>query len=248
MVLAAAALVIAGLGLFVVGITTDATAWYWTCVAVCGLAGALLVLARRGAPAGTSVPAPTTGGRTALGAGGGTAADTASPGNRPGSPPAEPTAPVEPDPAGRPAEDDGGSSAVSGAPAARPVTVGRHARPVDGDPPEEDDGGSSAVSGAPAGRPVTVGRHARPVDGDPPEEDVEVTDLLLVVDLTDEVLVVDERPRYHRAGCPWLEGRETIPLPVREARTDGFTPCARCGPDAHLADVERARRAARRTT
>jgi hypothetical protein len=71
---------------------------------------------------------------------------------------------------------------------------------------------------------------------------VEVTDLLLVVDLKDEVLVVDEQPRYHVAGCPHLAGRTTIPLPLDEARTDGFTPCGICGPDATLADRVRARK------
>jgi hypothetical protein len=77
---------------------------------------------------------------------------------------------------------------------------------------------------------------------DPEVEDVEVTDLLLVVDLKDEVLVVDEHPRYHVAGCRWLAGRETIPLPLDEARTDGFTPCAVCSPDRTLAERARARK------
>jgi hypothetical protein len=75
---------------------------------------------------------------------------------------------------------------------------------------------------------------------DPPVEEVEVTDLLLVVDLEDEVLVIDEHPRYHLAGCVHVAGRTTIPLPLDEARTDGFTPCAVCAPDSTLA--ERARR------
>jgi hypothetical protein len=120
-----------------------------------------------------------------------------------------------------------------------------------GQPPEAAGAAPAAVT--PAARPAGAGPDgptatgaAHPGPADPPEEDVEVTDLLLVVDLADEVLVVDEHPRYHLAGCPWLGGRETIPLPLREARTDGFTPCARCAPDAHLADVQRARRAARR--
>jgi hypothetical protein len=69
-----------------------------------------------------------------------------------------------------------------------------------------------------------------------------VTDLLLVVDLTDEVLVIDEHPRYHLAGCRHLRGRTTIPLPLDEARTDGFTPCAACSPDRNLAERERARK------
>jgi hypothetical protein len=77
---------------------------------------------------------------------------------------------------------------------------------------------------------------------DPGVEEVEVTDLLIVVDLKDEVLVVDEHPRYHVAGCSWVAGRETIPLPLDEARTDGFTPCAVCSPDRTLAERARARK------
>jgi hypothetical protein len=80
---------------------------------------------------------------------------------------------------------------------------------------------------------------------DPEVEEVEVTDLLMVVDLKDEVLVVDEHPRYHLGGCRWLAGRETFPLPLDEARTDGFTPCAWCEPDRTLAQRERGRRSGR---
>src|SRR3712207_7155612 len=40
---------------------------------------------------------------------------------------------------------------------------------------------------------------ADPATGEPGEEDVEVTDLLLVVDLDDEVLVVDEHPRDRKS-------------------------------------------------
>src|SRR3712207_7025382 len=42
--------------------------------------------------------------------------------------------------------------------------------------------------------------------------------LLLVVDLKDEVLVIDEHPRYHVEGCPRLAGTTPIPLPLDEAR------------------------------
>jgi len=78
--------------------------------------------------------------------------------------------------------------------------------------------------------------------GEPPVEDVEVTDLLLIVDLKDEVFVVDEHPRYHLADCTRLAGQTPIPLPLDEARADGFTPCGTCTPDRTLADLERARR------
>jgi hypothetical protein len=82
-------------------------------------------------------------------------------------------------------------------------------------------------------------------DGEPPAEEVEVTDLLLVLDLTDEVLVVDEHPRYHLTGCLHLSGVDAIPMPMDEARTDGFTPCGACAPDRNLAERERGRRAGR---
>jgi hypothetical protein len=105
-----------------------------------------------------------------------------------------------------------------------------------------DDARPQERTGGPAGHPATA---PDPADdgGEPPVEEVEVTDLLLVVDLRDEVLVVDEHPRYHVAGCSWLAGRPAVPLPLDEARTDGFTPCGHCAPDRHLAQVERSRRA-----
>jgi hypothetical protein len=91
--------------------------------------------------------------------------------------------------------------------------------------------------------PPPAAHDAAPADlPDPGVEEVEVTDLLVIVDLTDEVLVVDEHPRYHVADCTWLAGRETIPLPLDEARTDGFTPCAVCSPDRTLAERARAKK------
>jgi hypothetical protein len=107
------------------------------------------------------------------------------------------------------------------------------AEPAAGDAPATATAVTSApaeAEGAPRDRP------------DPAVEEVEVTDLLIVVDLKDEVLVVDEHPRYHVAECSWLAGRETIPLPLDEARTDGFTPCAVCSPDRTLADRAKARK------
>jgi len=78
---------------------------------------------------------------------------------------------------------------------------------------------------------------------EPAEESTDVTDAIAVSELADEVRVIDERPRYHLAGCRWVGERETIPLPVAEARELGFTPCAICTPDSRLAT---ARRTARR--
>jgi hypothetical protein len=114
-------------------------------------------------------------------------------------------------------------------------------------PPADDDTSMLAATGGPhTGGHQAGAQQAAPVadaDGEPPVEEVEVTDLLVVLDLTDEVLVIDEHPRYHLAGCPHVNGRGTFAMPMVEARTDGFTPCATCAPDRNLARVERARRA-----
>jgi hypothetical protein len=77
---------------------------------------------------------------------------------------------------------------------------------------------------------------------EPPAEEDEFTDVLLIMDLTDEVLVVDEHPRYHLPRCPVVAGLPTIPIPLDQARSDGFTPCGICSPDRTLAARERARR------
>jgi hypothetical protein len=132
-----------------------------------------------------------------------------------GGPPSAPDVPVQP--VRRPAVPPPAPPADDHVAAMAPVA----AVPADGGTPEPD----------PAG------------DAEPPVEEVEVSDLLVVLDVTDEVLVVDEHPRYHLAGCPHLTGSVTFPLPMVEARVDGFTPCGTCAPDHQLADRERARRA-----
>jgi hypothetical protein len=117
-------------------------------------------------------------------------------------------------------------------------------------PAEDTDSGEKDPAEKDAGATPTGATAASPQSGsvapaelpDPPVEEVEVTDLLLVVDLKDEVLVIDEHPRYHLAGCAHLAGRTTIPLPLDEARTDGFTPCAVCAPDRNLAQRARQRK------
>ncbi|MPZ64670.1 MAG: hypothetical protein GEU83_03840 [Pseudonocardiaceae bacterium] len=88
--------------------------------------------------------------------------------------------------------------------------------------------------------PQPGGAAAARQPGEPAEEDTDAADLLLVCEVDDEVLVVDERPRYHLPGCRWVGTRTTEALPVRQARELGFTPCAGCGPDAELATRHRA--------
>ena len=191
MILAAGLLVLAGLGLFVGGLATGTTSYYWGCVACCAVAAVLLIAVRL-RPGSRVAPAA---------------------GEAPAKPVRRAEAPTVTPAAAR--ESDTATPTAAADPAADP------ARPAAAATPDV----------APSGE-------------EPGEEDVEVTDLLMVVDLRDQVLVVDEHPRYHLADCRWLRGRATIPLPVAEARSDGFTPCGVCSPDRHLADLARARKAA----
>lgn len=112
------------------------------------------------------------------------------------------------------------------------------AKPVSKDPgnPPADHPGTAGPES-----PDGVDGGAAQADPEPGEEDTDAADALLVADLPDEVRVVDERPRYHLATCGWLTGRETLALPVGEARELGFSPCARCTPDAVLAGRHRRR-------
>lgn len=75
-------------------------------------------------------------------------------------------------------------------------------------------------------------------DEDPPDEPppqlLSPADAALVARMSDEVLVIDGRPRYHLEGCVHLRGRQFEPLPVSEAVELGFTPCSRCEPDSTL--------------
>jgi hypothetical protein len=72
-------------------------------------------------------------------------------------------------------------------------------------------------------------------DEEPPEELSDGTVAQLVAGLEDEVVVVDEQPRYHTADCRGVAAKPVIPLPVREAVELGFTPCAWCSPNRRLA-------------
>lgn len=71
-------------------------------------------------------------------------------------------------------------------------------------------------------------------DDEPAAELVSAADAAAVAELSEQVLVVDERPRYHLPGCDWLVGRETVALSLSEARELGFTPCGRCEPVSTL--------------
>jgi hypothetical protein len=219
-ILAAGLLLLVGLGLLVAGVVTGVTALYWVCVAVCVVAAVLLVVVRR--RLGTEPSDDEAYGvRDYAGS-----PDDERPVRRTPPPEREP----EPERYREPErEREWEPEPVEVMPARPeiPAPAGEAHLP-------EDDGSRGAHAGR---RPATGPDEA-------PLEEVEVTDLLLVVDLRDEVLVVDEHPRYHLPGCDFLVGRTTIPLPIDEARSDGFTPCGSCHPDRTLAQRVRARRSA----
>ncbi|MEV6825845.1 hypothetical protein [Amycolatopsis sp. NPDC051102] len=76
-------------------------------------------------------------------------------------------------------------------------------------------------------------------DSEPGVEETPEADVAVLADLEDEVVVVDEHPRYHLRTCAWLGPRDLIPIGVGEARQLGFTPCATCTPDATLVAAHR---------
>ncbi|AXX33075.1 hypothetical protein APASM_5710 [Actinosynnema pretiosum subsp. pretiosum] len=96
-------------------------------------------------------------------------------------------------------------------------------------------GGADQAPAPPVGVPAGVA----PQD-EPAEEDTDAADLLAVAEAPDEVRVLDERPRYHLAGCSWVGDRAALGLPLAEARELGFTPCGVCRPDSALAATKRA--------
>jgi len=123
---------------------------------------------------------------------------------------------------------DPAQDAAPGEPSPQPASVvaAEHADPV---------AASAASAGAERGAELADAEGA-----EPGEEDTDAADLLVVYELIDEVLVVDEHPRYHLTRCPWPDHARAERLPVREARELGFTPCDRCRPDTALARRHRA--------
>lgn len=87
---------------------------------------------------------------------------------------------------------------------------------------------------APAQEPEAATTMAPASIEEAPEESRDATLAAFVAGLDDEVVVVDEQPRYHVTDCRALVAYQVIPLPVREAVELGFTPCGWCSPDLTL--------------
>ena len=258
-------LALASLGLLVAGLLADGQGLVWGSLAASLAAGGCLVVAiraRREPPGATGgvpvrevaaapvdlaglVADPTVPPPTAVDVP--TAVDLPAgsglPGGPPaGAPPARPADPAMFPPGGPPA----------GAPPARPAdpaTFPPGVSDLDEVRPPDRDATTGAVepTAAATSPPVISPRTAPPPgpEDEPEVEDIPVPDALRVAQLSDPVLVVDGRPRYHLAECPRMAGRPSVPLPVSAARRAGFTPCAVCRPDATL--LARSRSASGRT-
>lgn len=124
-----------------------------------------------------------------------------------------------------------------GAPASPVEPRSADARPG-GTPAETPGAGALAGARAPTEGPGADTHTVPPLDpdGELPEEPHDGSTAALVAGLEDEVVVVDEQPRYHVTGCRSLSGSPLIPLPVREAVELGFSPCGWCAPARTLAD------------
>jgi hypothetical protein len=259
-------LVLAAFGLLITALATAHTLFAWVSVAVSVLAAGLLVFdwlrgRRRAAEAAAEAePDPVLLGRDGLPFGDGEQpfADTVRDAPEAAAP-AEPR--LEPPPE-RPRRESARREARHEVPRETPREAPRDepaepervepaavpADQLDGRPDEQpdsrlDDQLDDRLDDRPAEPPLTRRQQAKlqaEEPGEPGEEQTDATDLLVVSDLRFEVRVVDERPRYHLSQCSYLVDKPTLPLPVAEARQLGFTPCARCGPDATLAARHRA--------
>jgi hypothetical protein len=248
-------LVVASLGLLIAALTTANTLWAWISVLISVVAAGLLVLdwvqnrrrRSRGAPAADRrpepervVPPPPTGSQQA----------------EPPLPPPPPPPPVQATPSSAPAasdsEFDESFEAFENQLKSTPIEpVERrepaYDKPVFGEPPfgttppEPVTAVQEPITDMPPESVTAVHQSVFDPDIEPPEENTDATDLLVVSELSDEVVVIDERPRYHLRSCAWLDDRPILSLPVSEARDLGFTPCALCTPDGVLAARRRAR-------
>ncbi|HEX5494614.1 MAG TPA: hypothetical protein VFX70_08600 [Mycobacteriales bacterium] len=209
-------LVLAALGLLVVGLLGASQVLIWASIAASAVAGLCLVMAvlqqRR---AGHHEPVDTPLGRPDFAA---DAPTTVIP------PIAGEAVPAS---AGVPrSQTQEGQSAPDGPPGVGPEQPVQHQRSGDS---------GRAAAGADNGEPFVD-----PPD-EPVEESVSASDVLRTADLSYDVLVIDGRPRYHLVDCPHVRSREPVSLPLAEAREAGFTPCSLCRPDSTLAARTRER-------
>jgi cytoskeletal protein RodZ len=227
-------LVLAALALLVTALITATSLWAWVSIGLSVLAGLILLVdwLRRRKRAAAAEPSTEDSADEKDGADEKDTEDTEDTAEDPVKEDAEPTAllpstgelgdPADvPDPVIEPEGEEP-------EPAAAETTVADAPAPA-----------AAATAGSAAAATKVAKADSAARENAPGEEETAADDLAIVSDLEDEVVVVDEYPRYHLVDCGWLSGRDTIPIAVGEARQLGFTPCSRCGPDAVLAAAHR---------
>ncbi|MFJ1765599.1 hypothetical protein ACIOD2_35105 [Amycolatopsis sp. NPDC088138] len=209
-------LVLAALGLLVSALITASSLWAWVSIGLSVLAGVILVvdwLRRR---------------------------------RRSATPAAEPREVPSEDPVSEESSSEPSLFTEPEKPAEEDQTVLIPAAGELGDPADTPEPDLTAESPEPDEAPAAAASSAAPEEepaaadeAEPGEESTSDSDIALLADLDDEVVVVDEHPRYHLRVCSWVGARDTIPIGIGEARQLGFTPCSRCGPDATLVAAHR---------
>lgn len=203
-------LVLAALGLLVTALITASSLWAWVSIGLSVLAGLMLVADWVRRRRRAAAPA------------------------EPAAAAPAPEEPVSEEPAAEEQPDEAEQTVLI--PAAG--DLGDPADTPEPEPAEPEPAAAEAPAETPAETPAEPDSQPEP-ETDPGEEETPDADLAVLADLEDEVVVVDEHPRYHLTTCVWLGTRDTIPIGVGEARQLGFTPCDRCRPDANVVAAHR---------
>ncbi|MEA5363633.1 hypothetical protein VA596_29155 [Amycolatopsis sp., V23-08] len=206
-------LVLAALGLLVSALITASSLWAWVSIGLSVLAGVILVVdwLRRRRRSATPAAEPR---------------EVPEPASA--EPDEKPSLFTEPE---KPAEEDQTVLIPAAGELGDPADTPEPDLPAEAPEPEK-----APEADAPTAASVV---EKEPDEAEPGEESTSESDIALLADLDDEVVVVDEHPRYHLRVCSWVGTRDTIPIGIGEARQLGFTPCARCGPDATLVAAHR---------
>ena len=86
--------------------------------------------------------------------------------------------------------------------------------------PKTAAGARGGAAAAPQSRP----------EGDQPGPEQSGAELMSA--RTDQVWVLDGRPRYHLGDCAIIKGQDAEKIPLDQATEDGFIPCSLCEPYA----------------
>ncbi|HEX8095159.1 hypothetical protein [Jatrophihabitans sp.] len=233
-------LLVAGLALLVLGLITGGTVLVVASILASLLAAMTILRYRRrpqaGGAAGSSGPAGTEEPQARTAAQVGTAAQVPRAGRAPASVSAAPL-PVAVPPAHAAEEPSRAPEPAHAATEpAHAATEPARAEPLHPEPLHAELEDLAEPHDGPESTADTGNRtEPQPEDMDVAEPAEADTDPPLRSRGDEPVWVIDGRPRYHLPDCAFLSGRGPVPVPLRQAVEDGFTPCALCDPDSGLA-------------